>query len=324
MKILKILGVVFLVVVILAIGAGTYIKTALPDTGETPVVTIERTPARIERGKYLANHVTVCMDCHSTRDYKYFAAPLAAGNFGGGGEVFSREMGFPGIFFATNITPYTLKSWTDGEILHAITTGVNKHGKALFPLMAWNRFGQMDKEDVYSIIAYIRTLPAVKNEVPPSEADFPVNFLLNTMPKPADFKSIPSPNELVKYGGYLVNAAGCVDCHSQTDKGTIIEGTEFSGGMEFKQPNGIMRSPNITFDKETGIGKWTEGTFVEKFTAYADPGYKKKELLPGELNSPMPWTMFGGMKPEDLKAIYAYLSSVKPIEHKVVKIEKVD
>ena len=322
MKFLKILGVVLLVVLILVIGAGTYMKTALPKAGEVPAITIERTPVRIERGRYLANYVTVCIDCHSTRDYTYFAGPLAAGNFGGGGEVFSKEMGFPGTFISKNITPYALQSWTDGEILHAITAGINKDGKALFPLMGWHRFGKMDKEDIYSIIAYIRTLPAVKNDVPLSEADFPVNFLLNTMPKPADFHPIPSSNEQVKYGGYLINAAGCVECHSQTERGEVIEGTEFSGGMEFVQPNGIVRSPNITFDKETGIGKWTESVFVNKFTAYVAPGYKKKELLPGELNTPMPWTQYGAMKQSDLKAIYAYLSSLKPIEHEVVRMEK--
>ncbi len=71
------------------------------------------------------------MDCHSTRDWSRFAGPMLPDSVGGGGEVFDQSMGFPGKFIAKNITPYALGNWTDGEVYHAITTGVNKAGKSI-------------------------------------------------------------------------------------------------------------------------------------------------------------------------------------------------
>lgn len=315
MKVFKIIGVILFVLFVGVAGTGVYLKTALPKTSPAPDINIERTPQRLERGAYLANYVAVCMDCHSTREWNFYSGPMAATDKGGGGDSFTREMGFPGTFYAPNITPYTLGNWTDGEILRAITTGVNKEGKALFPLMAYHRFGQMNEEDIYSIIAYIRTLAPVKKDVPPSEVDFPFNFLINTMPQQAAFTKKPAHDNTVAYGAYLVNAAGCVDCHSKTDKGKVVAGTEFGGGMEFKQPGGVLRSPNITFDTKSGIGNWTKEAFVQRFKQYADSSYVKQPVTPEQINTPMPWTMFAGMTTEDLEAIYDYLKTVQPISN---------
>nr|WP_295927738.1 c-type cytochrome [uncultured Dyadobacter sp.] len=321
MKVLKLIGKILAGILVIIVAGIIYLKAALPDTGPAPDIKIDRTKARVERGKYLANHVTVCMDCHSTRDWSQYAGPLT-GALGGGGEQFSQEMGFPGKFFAPNITPYTLASWTDGEIFRAVTTGVNKDGKALFPVMAYHRFGQLDQEDIYSVIAYIRELPPVQKVNPRSEPDFPVNILINTMPRKASLASRPSETDEVAYGKYLITATGCVDCHSKTDKGSVVPGTEFGGGMEFRSPNGVVRSPNITPDKETGIGSWTEGAFVARFKAYADSNYVSPKIAPGELNTPMPWVMYAGMKEDDLAAIFTYLNTIKPIKNSVIRFEK--
>lgn len=322
MKALKIIGIILGIILLLFIIAGTYIKTALPDTGSAPDITIKATPERVEQGKYLANHVAVCMDCHSTRRWDLFAGPMSETAIGGGGEVFNEKMGFPGTFYAPNITPYSLGKWTDGEIFRAITTGVNKNGKALFPLMAYHRFGKMDKEDIYNIIAYIKTLSPVKKDIQESKTDFPVSLLINTMPKRADFQKKPSADNTIAYGGYLVNAAGCVDCHSNQKNGAVVLGTEFGGGMAFIQPNGTVRSPNITADDKTGIGKWTEKDFVSRFKLYGDASYRPAEIPKNGLNTPMPWVMYSGMKETDLAAMYVYLKSLKPIKNKIITFER--
>ena len=318
MKVLKVTGIIILILVVLAFSAGIYVKTALPNTGEPKDLKIERTEARILRGKYLANNVAVCMDCHSTRDWGIYSAPLKEGNFGGGGEEFNSQLGFPGNFYAPNITPAAIGQWTDGEIFRAVTTGVSKDGHALFPIMGYQRFGKMDEEDVLSIIAYIRTLAPVEHKVPVSKADFPVNFLINTMPQKAAFQSMPAKSDNVAYGKYMVNVAGCVECHSKVDKGQLIEGTEFGGGREFQLPGGIIRSANITFDN-TGIGSWTKEAFVKRFKAYTDSAYVPVVVKPGEINTPMPWAMYAGMEQSDLEAIYDFLKSNKPIVNKVEK-----
>lgn len=299
-----------------------YITIMLPNIDADKTLKIEATPERITRGDYLANHVAVCMDCHSTRDWSLFAGPMAAEGIGAGGEKFDRNMGFPGDIYARNITPAAIGNWTDGELVRAITSGVNKDGNVLFPIMNYHRFGQMGKEDVYSIVAYIRTLKPIKNEVPESQYDFPVNILINTFPKEAAYANIPPKTDLKAYGKYLVNASGCVDCHSKMDKEKIIPGTEFGGGMVFSQPAGAVTSSNITSHKETGIGAWTKENFIQRFKLFAAADYKPAKIGLDQLNTPMPWNRYAGMTDEDLSAIYAYLQSLKPINNKVMAYSK--
>lgn len=306
MKALKISAIVLGIIVIGIAIAGLYISKALPNTGPAEKLIVEITPARVERGKYLANHVTVCMDCHSKRDWTKYSGPIN-GNFGGGGELFSKDFGFPGNIYAPNISPYNLGSWTDGEILRAITTGVRNDGSALFPIMGYHRFGKMDREDVLSIIAYIRTIPSVENKVPATSLDFPVNLIVNTMPEKAEFSKIPESNNSVAYGAYLVNAAGCAECHSQAEKGQVIKGTELGGGMKFIQPSGVVVSPNISFGEGSAIAAWDKEMFIQFFRSFAD----SVPALGNKTNTPMPWTMYGGMTREDLAAIYDYLKTQK-------------
>lgn len=258
------------------------------------------------------------MDCHSQPDWNFYAGPIAEGTFGGGGEKFRKEGGFPGTLYSKNITPYALHSWTDGEIFRAITSGVSKDGEALFPLMVYPSYGKMDREDVYSIIAYLRTLRRNKNEVPARELDFPLNFLVNTMPSKATLSVRPDTNNTVAYGQYLVTIARCVECHSKEDKGSLIAGTEFGGGREFAFPNGTScYTANITPDKETGIGNWSRETFIQRFKQSVDSSNNRKPVSKNEFNTVMPWHMYGGMTPKDLSSIFAYLQTVKPIKNKV-------
>ncbi|TKC07475.1 c-type cytochrome [Pedobacter frigoris] len=317
MKKLKVLAIILVSIVLIALSGGLFVNFALPNVGTAPTVKVDITPERVLRGKYLANHVAACMDCHSSRNWEQYAGPMVDGTLGGGGEKFEENMGFPGKIYSSNITPHTLSSWTDGEILKAITTGESKDGRALFPVMAYPRFGKMDQEDIYSIIAYIRLLKPISKNIPQTALNFPVNLINKTLPTKANFQKIPSEADTVKYGGYLVNAAGCIDCHSKTDKGKIIEGTEFGGGMEFKFPTGTLTAPNITMHKTNGLGNWTKDAFIARFKFYVDSNYKAESVGTTVLNTTMPWTMYAGMKETDLAAIYGYLKSLKPSPNKV-------
>lgn len=309
----SLIGIAFVIVFLLG-----YVKLALPDVGDAPELKVEQTPARIQRGEYLANHVSLCMDCHSTRDWSKLTGPIIPGSQGSGGELFDQAMGLPGKYYAPNITPHALKSWSDGEIFRAVTTGVSKKGNALFPIMPYTHFREMDKEDIYSIIAYIRTLPAKKTTVLPSSSDFPMNFIINTIPLEADFKPIPAENDQIAYGKYLVNAASCSECHTPKEKGEPLPGMNFAGGSQFKFPDATITTANITPDMETGIGKWSQEQFLNRFAVYRGIAVQPKTRLKGEFQTVMPWTMFSGMKDSDLKAIYAYLKTVKPVKNKVV------
>src|SRR5690606_27873373 len=90
----------------------SYVTFALPDTGPAPDLKVEVTPQRVERGRYLANHVTVCIDCHSPRDWSKFSGPYDTSRTGAGGEKFDHNSGLPGEIYSPNITPANLKDWT--------------------------------------------------------------------------------------------------------------------------------------------------------------------------------------------------------------------
>ncbi len=317
-KLLKILvGLAALAIVGVA-GLIAYVRFVLPRVGPAPDMKVELTPERIARGEYLANSVTVCIDCHSKRDWSRFSGPPIDGTFGMGGDVFDKNLGFPGTYYAPNITPEGVGNYTDGELFRAITTGVNKEGEALFPVMPYHYYGRMDEEDIKSIIAYVRTLKPIKNEVPRSVSDFPMNFIINTIPQKAELTQLPPATDTLAYGKYLTNAAGCVECHTRANKGMLVAGMEFGGGREFRFPEGYsIRSSNISPDKETGIGSWDGDTFVKTFRMRSDPAIGASILETAKYNTIMPWTMYGKMTDDDLRAIFAYLKTVKPIKSKV-------
>ncbi len=316
-RLLKLVVGLIGIVVLLAAAGLTYVKLALPNVGPAPQLTLKPTAAQIEHGRYLANHVAACIDCHSTRDFTKLSGPMVTGTEGKGGEAFVREMGFPGNFYAANITPASLGGWTDGEIFRAITTGVNRDGRALFPVMPYQSYAKMDPNDIYDIIAYLRSLKPIENTIPAAEPDFPMNFIINTIPTKAEHGKRPSPADTVAYGKYLTAFASCTDCHTPADeKGQFLPGMDFAGGREFPLPTGTVRSANLT-PHATGLLTMTKEAFVARFRAYAHEGYVSPGVAQNEFNTIMPWAMYGGMTEQDLGAIYTYLKTLKPVNNAV-------
>ena len=298
-----------------------YIKTQLPNVGSAPDISVEATPERIARGHYLANHVMLCMDCHAERDWSLFTAPPKPGTLGAGGDVFDQTMGFPGRFVARNITPAGIGDWTDGEIYRAITTGVSRDGHAFFPVMPYLLYGQLDDEDIYSVIAYVRSLEPVYNDLEESAPDFPMSLILNTIPQKGSPSLRPPKTEVLAYGKYMATASGCIDCHTNYVGGKQV-GAPFAGGREFAFPDGsILRTSNIT-PHPTGIGLWSRDMFVQRFKTYADSAYVPHQVEPGEFQTIMPWMMYAGMEKEDLEAIYGYLKSLDPVDNLVERFTK--
>ena len=310
---LAIVGVVFL----LTFGTVMYISLTQPDVSAAPEIAIEPTMDRIARGEYLVKHVAACLDCHSHAEENRFATPLVPGTEGMGGRAFTEESGFPGTLYAPNITPAALRNWTDGELLRALTVGVNRDDEAIFPSMPWGVYRHFARADLYAIIAYLRSMEAKPNAVPPSELKFPMNIIVRMMPSDVTLReSRPDTAETVAYGEYMAQGAGCAYCHTQSDKGAPVPGTEFGGGQGFGLPHGVVYSANITPDVETGIGSWTEAQWLERFYRYRD-GQNTPVIEAGEFQTVMPWTHYAGMTDRDLLAIFAYLQTVAPIRNTV-------
>jgi mono/diheme cytochrome c family protein len=309
-------------IVIVVTALVSYVTLALPNVGAPEDIKIAYTPQRIAHGKYLANQVAVCMDCHSGHDWTKFTGPADTNQLGIGGMKFDAGVGFPGEVYVPNITPHNLKNWTDGEIFRAITTGVKKDGSAIFPIMPWLSYSKMDREDVYDIIAYIRTLKSQEASYPARKLDFPLNILVHTMPQKASLGKRPAESDTLKYGQYLVQSAACQDCHTQENHGTQLPGMEFAGGRPFQINGGTVRSSNITPDIKTGIGTWTKEQFLTRFAMYADSHYQPAAVSPGDFQTVMPWIMYGHMQKADLEAIYKYLKTIKVVNNQVVKFSK--
>lgn len=294
-----------------------YLFLALPNAAPPKDISVERTAERVARGEYLSHHVAGCVHCHGSRDWSKYAGPLLPGSEGRGGAEF--PLGEAGMLRAPNITPAGIGEWTDGELLRAMTEGVSRDGSPLFPLMPYPNYRQMAQEDAEAIIAYIRTLPAVAGEVPPSTLSFLLNLIARTIPEPATLpQTRPDASDRVAYGRYMTTMASCADCHTlMDDRGQFVEGMAFAGGNEFRPGSGgVVRSANITPDVETGIGSWTEEDFVERFKVIAEASDADLQL-DGRQNTEMPWRDYGGMTREDLGAIYAYLRTVPAVRNAV-------
>lgn len=275
----------------------------------------------IERGRYLAHHVSLCMDCHSQRDFTKFSGPPKEGTEGVGGDSFNEKLDIPGIIYARNITSDTVNGigkWTDDEIARAITRGISKNGDTLFPLMPYPHYNGMSKEDVYSIIAYLRTLKPDGNKIPERKLMIPMAMAYPPLQSASPDKNIkPDVSDMVKYGGYMMNIAACMDCHTPMDKGQFVMPKYMAGGRKFDMGTFVVTSPNITPDSATGIGRWSEEMFLEKFKLYRDKAVFSAN--PGKNNSIMPWSMYANMDDFDIKAIYRYLRTVPAVNNHIDK-----
>lgn len=317
-KAFKYIGFGLTAILLVIIVAVIYINSALPNIELEENFKAELTPEKIERGKYLANSVTSCFHCHSNVNFNKFSGAIVAGTLGKGGRVQSEEMGFPGNFYSPNITPHNLGNWTDAEIYRAITSGVNKMGNPLFPLMPYSHYKHLTLEDAESIIAYLRTLQPIEADYAKSEFSFPFSLILRTIPNEPEPTTNLDKSNNVQYGKYLVDIAGCESCHTPTEKGTPIEGMRFSGGFEIPmETGGVCRAANITPDVETGIGSWSKSLFIQRFKFYENND--SLNVNHGDFNSEMPWYVYSTMTEEDLGYIYDYLRTVKPVKNHITK-----
>jgi mono/diheme cytochrome c family protein len=327
-KLLKFLGYGVLALACVIAGLITYINLALPKVKPAEDIKIEASAARIKRGAYLAHAVSDCYSCHSIRDFGKYGGPVVKGTeFGGGEPFFDERIGLPGKVPPKNLTPYNLKKYSDGELVRVLRTGVRNNGEPLFPMMPYQHYAQLSQEDIYSIIAYIRTLPEFKHDVPEHQLQFPVNLIVRMIPKEAPtYPAEPDSKNTVEYGKYLVNAAACMECHSPVDEHhNPLEGMFLAGGQVYPSPDetldipkgGTLRTPNLTPDMETGIGSWTKQQFLGRFQAYRGKEATAAVVKRGDMNTIMPIYAYSNMTDADLGAIYDYLRTVKPVKNKI-------
>jgi mono/diheme cytochrome c family protein len=258
-------------------------------------VQVARTPAQIARGEKLAN---ACASYHSPGNQP----PLSGTNF-------IVKFDFPpmGTLYAPNLTPSgNISDWTDGELIRAIREGVNKNGRSLL-IMPADQYRNLSDEDVQALVAFLRSQPADGGPTPANSFNVLGAIFTNlsdfrTAQQPVGHVSAP-PAGTVEYGKYMVDIIGCRSCH----------GPELQGRVETGQP-GPPAGPNLTLI----IPQWTEEEFMAFFNSGTLPGGGKVPVLTlssGYSEPRMNWPMVRAVTTDDeLKAMYAYLHSLQPVE----------
>src|SRR5579863_4559976 len=202
----KVLLLLIAVVVLVAGGALSFLYLHQPTQVAASSIKVSISPERIARGKFLFDHVAECGGCHSQRDFTRVGGPAVPGGAGRGNVLSDLVHGLPGTVVAPNLTPDPetgLGKWSDGEKIRAIRDGVDNTGRALFPMMPYPGYRKMSDDDVQSVVAYMDSLPPVKNSLPVTKLDFPVGLFIKFAPEPAGTVPPPDPTDRTKYGEYL-------------------------------------------------------------------------------------------------------------------------
>ena len=293
----------------------------------------EQTQARLDRGRYLVEGSGRCFMCHSDIDWTKPGGQPKEGRKGAGHIWIDEELpwlpqysdlkrrsGWLGLrellLVSPNITPDRetgAGDWSDDMLVQAIRQGIGHDGRVLYPGMPHGQFRRLSDEDLASIIVYLRSIPAVHNPLPATL--LPAEIRQSLQPSEPITEPVPSPDlfDPVEWGAYLVRLSDCTGCHNAFDeKGRPIPGLAFAGGALLKEPWGQITAPNITPDP-SGISYYDEDLFVQVMRT----GWVGAR----ELKPIMPWSFYGNMIDEDLKAIFAYLGMLKPVVHWVDNTE---
>ena len=279
------------------LAVGTVYAVTTVRMNETVPVPAERlavaaTPAAIERGRHVAGPIAKCQVCHGM-DF--------------GGQVFIDMFPLARIV-APNLTAGrggVGGARTDAEIELALRHGLRGDGRSLL-FMPSEDWQWMSDEDVAALIAYLRQLPPVDRELPPSSigplaralylaGQFPLLSKQHVDPALAHVPAAPPAGPTAEYGRYVANVGGCTGCHGPTLSGGRIPGTP----PEFKPAS------NLT---PAGIGTWTEGDFFRALREGVRPGGSAIDSL-------MPVRFTREMTDDEIRAVYAYLQTVPAKEY---------
>ncbi|MGZ8482454.1 MAG: c-type cytochrome [Candidatus Binatia bacterium] len=229
-----------------------------------------------------------------------------------------------GTVYSTNLTSDNetgLGSWTDQQIIDAIIKGLRKDGSRQLPLMPYTLYSGMAQEDLKALVAYLRSLKPVKKTTPELTTSTPFMRSVVTelwLKAFGTFYESPAqaPKSGIERGKYLTNhVAICGDCHTPRNSFGVPNQSLYMAGSPKDGPIGEL-VPNITPDKETGIGDWKREDISELLLTGTKPDYDNVQGLMEEV---IRGTTHGykDMTKEDALAIADYLKSIPAIKNKM-------
>jgi mono/diheme cytochrome c family protein len=255
----------------------------------------------VRRGEYLAKAAD-CVVCHT--------AP--------GGEAFAGGLAFPlpfGTLYSANITTDKdtgIGNYTDQDFLNAVQRGVRKDGARLYPAMPYPSYTLMTDADVLAIKAYLFSLPALHRQNQSDTLQFPFNqrwtmiFWSSAFNPNARFAPNTAKSAEWNRGAYVAEAlAHCGDCHTPRNLAFALDNRRKFGGADAAG----WRAYNITSDKDTGIGSWSD----DEVFAYLAKGHAMGR---GTASGPMGEAVdhsFSQMESADIRALASYLRSIPAV-----------
>ncbi len=257
----------------------------------------------VERGAYLTSSIMACGNCHTPRGPD--GAPQMDKQFSGG-----MRFDTPGFdVTASNITPDAetgIGAWSEADIRKLLTTGTRPNGVQVAPIMPYNFYQGLTSSDLDAITAYLKSIPAVKNQVPGPV--YKTHLLPTPYPdaqKPVTDAAMSDP--LVR-GRYLATIGHCMECHTPLAQGRLQFDTGMGkGGRQFDGPWGISTSANITSSKVSGIGNVSDADIKRAITeGIARDGHRMKP--------PMGYSAYARLSEQDVNALVAWLRTVPPID----------
>ena len=265
----------------------------------------------VKRGQYIFSLAGGCA-CHT----------VPKGIENAGGRAFPIPLG---TAYSTNITQDKetgLGNWTDSQIHDAIVKGSRPDGSKIIPVMPYEAYSGMAQEDLTALIAYLKTLKPVKKTTPAMKSralftrSLGIPIYLKVFGRFSDSPA-QAPKSGIERGRYLVeHVSVCGDCHTPRNSiGVPQQSLYLAGAGEKIGPLGAA-VPNITPDKETGIGEWKREDIAELLRSGTKPDLDNVQGLMHEVVEGTPYG-YKDMKKEDALAIADYLKSILPIKNKI-------
>ena len=257
----------------------------------------------VARGAYLVETIGSCGNCHSQQRMVDGRAEVIPGTELAGGMPDDAPFG---RWVAPNITPDPetgIGRWTEAEIAVAVREGKRPDGSTIGPPMPFELLRHTSDADIAAIAAYLKSIPPVRRDAGRSEYRMP---LPPAWGPPVGTVAAPA-NTPVARGEYLVTFAHCMDCHSpMLEGGRRDVSRSGAGGFEMMTPGGVVVTPNITPNREHGIGDWTDAQIIRAVTT----GVSADGRL---LSPPMGYAWYRRVAPGDLADIVAYLRTLPAV-----------
>jgi mono/diheme cytochrome c family protein len=263
-------------------------------------ISVQAQPA-IERGRYLVEGILTCGNCHSPRTPGGSIDPTRL--YSGGPQTWD-EPTFR--VKGSNITPDPetgIGRWSEADTKRALQEGRRPDGTQLAPIMPYAFYRIFLRDDLDAVVAYLRSVPAVHNEV--QRPEYKAALHVEAVPHSDKPPSEADMRDPVKRGFYLVTIGHCMECHSPMAGDRHDYSNLGRGGQAFNGPWGTSVSRNITSDPEKGIGKWTNEEIKRTITQGV-----RKDGSP--MKPPMGYAWYARMTQNDLDVIVAYLRTLPP------------